>query len=697
MVDSKKKKFSEKEKENTSSPEKNLEKKENYFLLASYIMIFTNIFLLISSYWFKYNGYFYVAIILVSLILLVPSFLRAKNLLYLILVIGGIFYGYFLYLNYNYTFVLASSVVLGFLVLHFLRPHLNIPHFVYSFLPLFILLHIVWFNILPLGFTGAWNLNFGEKGDDSLSSDLYIIDEKRVLSPTQTYGTTSWRSFEKDGSFQVGFNTPVDFTGKFIELEMDYEAAGPIYINGELFYDPAWGSSINIGDYGEEFIYGAEKFNLTIPFYNVSMETFLNITNSSSLEDYILDKYETNLVEHDGDYLGRFDLWLQREEILSETNVSNILESKFYKYYYLNISFDSIEDLLVNLSANSLDEIFRSPLELFLYQRNMTLGVFLDEELNNGPYPKERVVQKKYESIEEYLRDNFPDGVAMIDFTGKYSNLENEMNNKYIEKINTPSTYSDWSSEPKVFDATIRGPVTFYALFENSIELSVLKQDFNWYNGSDEVTILVSDFNGTIVANWTIDDVDGIDERTSNSSIVKKFDFSQNLENSGIYKIEFFHKYYNQHSDFILRNLSFNSNKAMIEGRFLLWSPAKFYNFEDNNILSARYWWNNYDQDITFNDGTIFSLTKEDKNVRKDIEISRKKSLSFQKGFLDIIPSKKLALWETSYIDTNVEKSIHITKSFEFENYNLRFVELDGLNISSTKGTKIYNLVIYSK
>ena len=669
------------------------QKKENLFVLGSIILLFANLFLLISSYWFEYSFYFYESIIAVSVVLLLGVFVK-RYIEYFSVIIGLLFYGVFVFFNYNFMFVLGGSIILGFLGLHFLKPELNIPHFVYSFLPLFILLHIIWFNILPMGFEGEWSVNVGDARDMSERASLFIIDSNRVLSPTQTFGDVSWRSFTRDGTFYLGFNTPIDFTGREVEIIIDYEATGPLYVNGQLIYDPAWGSSVNVGGFGDEFIYGADRFNLTIPFANVSSERFFNLTNTSSIEEYIFLNYDVNVLPHEDVFLGSVDLWVEREEIKEETNVTNLINSKFFNAEVGNESFEGVAELMLYLGVADLDELLRSPLEAFLFERNLTLNQFKDKELNEGPYPRDMPVDDRFSTIEEYIRGNFPDGVPMTDFTGKYAELENEMNQLYTDRINNLWSYPDWSSEPKTFEATIRGDVTFYALFDERIDLTVLKQDLNMYNGSDAVSVLVWDFDDNLVANWTIDDVDA--PNSSSRSEWKQFSFSQELAKSGIHRIRFEHKYdENDFADFAIMNLTLNSNKAMIqEGRFFLWSPAVLFNTHEFNSMIVRYWWRGFQQDIILNNETIFRLSEDDMDVRKELNMEGIKSVEFQRGFVEVIPSRNLNLWENSYIDVGVEKAIHITKSFEFDKYNVKLLEVDGINITGTTGTKIHNIEI---
>ncbi len=664
---------------------------------ANFIFLFANLFLIISSYWFEYTYFYtYVAIVCIPLAL---SLFISKIIPQIGLAATIAFYATFIYFNLNYTLILLISIILGTMALHLLKPNLKIPPFIYSLIPLLILLHIIWFNFLPFGFEGEWNLNVGTLEDDKKTADIYLIDERNVLSPTQSYDDNTWRTFEKDGTFELGFNTPINLENKTIELEMQYEATGPIYINNQLFYDPSWGTAVNLGDFGEEFIYGAEKFNLTIPYKNTQISTFLAVTNYSSIEQYIFDRYNINILEHQqGTYLGKTDLWTQREEMKEQQDLSILASSQFFKLEEYNQSLTTVSQLL-NQTGLTIDEILRTPLEVFLLEKQMTLSEFMDFELNNGPYPREKPLNDKYKTVEQYIRGYFPNGVPLKDFTGKYPQLEEEMNAKYLQSINTPEYYSGWSDNPKTLQFSIRGPVTYYAIFKDKIELDMMKQDMNLYNGSDAVTILVTDFDNNIIANWTITDNDNIITRDTQNgeSQFSKYIFSTPLEKPGIYKMEFYHKYENDNPDFIISNITINSNKAIIDGSFMLWSPGTLYNYNQINNVRVRYWWSGFDQKITFNDNSVLQLTPFDRGSYVNVDLTNKNSLEFEKGYLVIDPQFNFAVWENSNLDTNVLQTIQITKSIDIENKNIQLVKVQGINITGTQGTKISSIKITTK
>lgn len=722
-------------------------KKENIWECIVIAMLFGNLILLISSFWFPYES-FYIELIAVSL-LLGLSFLLKKYFRKFAIAFGVFFYIFFVFINYNYGFVLGGSIVLGVLGLHFVKPHLEIPHFVYSLLPLFILGHIIWFNVLPFGFEGEWVLDMGSEGDDLKSSDLYIIDERNVLSPRQSYGDKTWREFEKDGSFQVGFNTPVNLANKTVEISMEYEAAGPIYVNGELFYDPAWGSSVNLGDYGGHYIYGADVFNITLPFENTTVQKFLNITGYNSTEEYVLDKYNINLA-YKGNYTGLYDYAFEYDEVLSSSSVPFIVGSDYFKninvtgnvtyevcgeytysgyietynlsnlsnlsvgtyikllpintsyivdanntivefsecrnetsYTLINLStLESIEELLNTTNTTELSELLITPWEKFLDGR--TLVEFMDTELNNGPYPREKPVTD-YSSVEEFVRAYYPNGVLMEDFTGEYRELEEEMNSRYIESINSVEYYDDWTDEEHTVNATFRGPIKFYGVFNDSINFSLWKQDQNWYNGSDELIVRVLTFNRTEIFNITFED-DGITEKGPRGNWTK-FSFYLPLEQEGIYRI-WIEENVGRASDAIHKNMTVNTNKLVTEERFLLWSPTNFY-FNSKNDIKVKYWWDNKNQELIFDNNNFFHLEKNDKDKWKSFNLNNYSKINFEKGYTWIDGRNNFGFWRNSLFESELRPKLQISKSVNFQEKNIRIKKIEQLSIKASKKTKI--------
>ena len=776
-----------KTKESNKKEEKKKEvskKKPEYIENTIITFLFANLFLLISSYWFPYEN-FYLELIVVSLILGL-SYLIKKYLPLISVVFTSLFYISFLFWNYNYMFIFGLTIVLGILGLHFLKPDLKIPHFTYTLIPILILGHIIWFNTLPLGFEGSWELDVGSLEDDDKSADLYIIDKNNVLSPRASYGEETWREFVKDGAFEIGFNTPIYLENKTVEISMEYETSSPIYVNGELFYDPAWGSSVNLGGVDNAYIYGTDDFDIEKNFTSVSVDKFLNMTGFNSVADYVLFTYNVSLDNYSSD--------VSLDRFLYYNNIS--LEEFIETYYPFNktiellnsIGFNSLSEYHTNLSVNRLLKVggFKSvnefnsvylnlsnissinssldllelgglvsvnqyllksnafiygdlPIEDFL--RNMKYpsvssfvleyksfsnvsellnfvdfesldsfnnyssfdyfymsngfrneGDFMDWSLNTGNYTKE-LYKFEYNSIPEFIRTEYPDGVLMRDFTGQYLDLEKEMNEKYIENINSVEYYDDWTDEPHTINATFRGGIKFYGVFNDSINLSFDKQDLNWYEGSDDLTVVIKSFNNTHLYNVTFPDNDGVVSKGNGTSDWINYELNYPLEKSGIYRIQFIENPSFKKQDFIIDKIKINTNKFVSEENFLLWSPGKLY-FNSNRNINVNYWWNDKFQNVTFDNKINIPLKIEDKNTWKTYNLKNFSEIYFEKGFMKIDNRVNFGFWEKSIFKPELRPQIKISKTITFEKSNIQFKKIEKLEIFSFKKTKISKINI---
>lgn len=119
---------------------------------------------------YEWMSYFLVFLIILFLIFQLESFVLISILILvcLSLVFTPIryfssflfFFGvlYVVFINYNYIFLILLCGMLGLLVLNLIRTHLKIPQFVYLGIGVFLVLHVIWWSYLPLGFEQEYSL-----------------------------------------------------------------------------------------------------------------------------------------------------------------------------------------------------------------------------------------------------------------------------------------------------------------------------------------------------------------------------------------------------------------------------------------------------------------------------------------------------------------------------------------------------------
>jgi hypothetical protein len=145
--------------------------------------------------------------------------------------------------------------------------------------------------------------------------------------------------------------------------------------------------------------------------------------------------------------------------------------------------------------------------------------------------------------------------------------------NTEIDQIFYEENVKDAGNKNLSIDATLRGSHTFYTYVDDgALNLSISKQDLNWYNGTDELNIEVYSFKDELIGNGTVPD-DGDQNKSNVLGNVQEANLSfSNLEN-GVYRINLIGG-----GDVLIRKIEFDKNKLVVEGRiFLVGSnPAYF-------------------------------------------------------------------------------------------------------------------------
>lgn len=122
-----------------------------------------------------------------------------------------------------------------------------------------------------------------------------------------------------------------------------------------------------------------------------------------------------------------------------------------------------------------------------------------------------------------------------------------------------PNTIKDFEGQTTI-STTLRGSHTFYLYTSGNLSLSVTKQDINWYNGSDELSLSLYDPKGKLIATSTIPD-DGIIKNSKKLGLPQKIELKAENLPEATYKLEI--------SDFdgIIREIKLNSKKIVIANR----------------------------------------------------------------------------------------------------------------------------------
>ncbi len=157
--------------------------KKNYLDIVK-ILVISTILLILTSFYYDYSDFYVFALFSLYLLALGTYF---RKHLQVIIGVGVIFYLFFLIFNINYVFMLGICIVLGLFIYNMIKPELEVNKWIYSLIALFLLLHVVWFNVLPFGYSQDYNLNddsqyfslenFGKKNCDENNNCYYILEK----------------------------------------------------------------------------------------------------------------------------------------------------------------------------------------------------------------------------------------------------------------------------------------------------------------------------------------------------------------------------------------------------------------------------------------------------------------------------------------------------------------------------------------
>jgi len=224
-----------------------------------------------------------------------------------------------------------------------------------------------------------------------------------------------------------------------------------------------------------------------------------------------------------------------------------------------------------------------------------------------------------------------------------------------FDALDVPNPVDYHEGEWTEIDADLRKNHQFYVYLNNTLNLTITKKDYNWYNGSDEVSVELYDLNNTLIFQDIIPD-DGITTEGKKTAPVVRTMTCEVKEGTYLLRLNFV-KGTNAYSDYYIDKIRINTNKIVTTGTVLPVSETTLYtNANDMSKISLKYWHNGKDQDVVVegDDSQIIELTKDDisKNVRRTI--SGKNTLYFPKGDLYIFSNLYFSFIESNYFEPHV-------------------------------------------
>ena len=205
-------------------------------------------------------------------------------------------------------------------------------------------------------------------------------------------------------------------------------------------------------------------------------------------------------------------------------------------------------------------------------------------------------------------------------------------------------------------NTSLRGTHEFYVYLNESLNLTVWKQDLNWYDGADDVSVELWNMDGSrLICQDTIPD-DGIVNQSSEATapVVKNTFCALDQEpRTYLLKLKFV-KGSNSYTDFATEKIKINTNKIITKGNLLPLKETELYTSASiGSPISFYYWHMGKNQDITIEGEykNTISLSKENQTQIIPASISGKNTIYFPKGDLWIYSNLHFSFTESSHFE----------------------------------------------
>lgn len=222
----------------------------------------------------------------------------------------------------------------------------------------------------------------------------------------------------------------------------------------------------------------------------------------------------------------------------------------------------------------------------------------------------------------------------------------------------------DYSKEETEIELSLRGKHEFYVYAEEYLEVYVEKQDINWYEGSDELIVVLYDLDGRVVELLQLGD-DGVVDDSKEREAKQSGTLRAGGLAEGVYRLEF--------SDFdgLITKIRVNSNKIVADKVFLAdneiygvdTKPSRLY-FDYDKIVKMRFitYHEAGLQRILFNKNggvSAFNFDIEDEPVFREVSAGSY-MVTFQKNDLVVESPEYFAFTEDGYFRPWKQKVVSV-------------------------------------
>ncbi len=232
--------------------------------------------------------------------------------------------------------------------------------------------------------------------------------------------------------------------------------------------------------------------------------------------------------------------------------------------------------------------------------------------------------------------------------------------------INTKVSPVTNKSESLTVDRVIRGHHTFYTYVDREdLNLTITKQDLNWYEGPDILDIKIYTDDGEEINSYTVND-DGNSQRNYKIGPLQAYNILLSDVEPGLYKIVL-----NGGIDFYINYLATEQDKLIVDKYIFVMSPQAIYTeARRNQILKFLTYHDSASQNITItNDVTTLHVNVNQPSKWFEINLPSSDTpykISIPKGDMIVESSSYLAFTEDSFFNPIACEVIPLKNSLEW-------------------------------
>jgi len=247
----------------------------------------------------------------------------------------------------------------------------------------------------------------------------------------------------------------------------------------------------------------------------------------------------------------------------------------------------------------------------------------------------------KYDSVSVFL-DNLP-----TNYTIGHDGM--------LDKYQKPNENLKWEKGEFFLNNSLRGSHEFWIYAKGDLKVNFVKEDLNWYEGEDELILILEDFYGNEIDRMKIPD-DGYANVTNNKK-KQEVNWEKKDLDEGIYKLRLISE--GTGADTTINDLKINQEKVVFNYLFPL-KPAELY--AEDATMNFETWHNPF-QNITFDD-KILSINNKSKKYY--FEVKNKSNINIPKGDVVINSNRPISKKKENLFSLYNKKLIYGYKNSDY-------------------------------